>query len=126
MDLSRSARMPRHARTCLTAALAFLATVELQAYAAFYKVTRLASEDAYGYAAQAYGLNDKGQVTGNQLNTDGSNDAFLYDGTMHGLGDLRPEDDYATGYDINNAGQIAGLSSSGYLFDGNRAILYDG
>jgi probable HAF family extracellular repeat protein len=74
-----------------------------------------------GYGAQAYGINQKGQVTGfsNLLQFDGMH-AFLYsDGVMHDLGTL-PGGTLSAGQGINNAGQVAGWSDA----EGGRAFLY--
>ncbi len=60
-----------------------------------------------GSTSGAYAINDSGQITGNYQIAGGAGGAFLYsNGTMSDLGTGA----YGGGYDINRAGQIAGIT----------------
>ena len=73
-------------------------------------------------SSSAYGLNASGQVVGVSVEASGEAHAFLYDGTLHGLGSLGGT--WSVGYGINDAGQVVGVAAT---TDGNgRAFLYDG
>lgn len=82
--------------------------------------------------ARAFGINDSSQVVGDSVTSftgEPSNHVFLYNGgTMTGLGTLMDPlaEAHATGFGINNAGQIAGTSNVnvGANFAINHAFLY--
>jgi probable HAF family extracellular repeat protein len=75
-----------------------------------------------GVASEASAINELGQVTGWVIlnHEDGSAQAFLYDGTMHGLGTLGGREAY--GLDINNSTQVVGYSTG--TDNIRRAFLY--
>jgi probable HAF family extracellular repeat protein len=66
--------------------------------------------------SEAMSLNDHGHVVG-YFSFDGNSHAFLYDGSMQDLGTING-DATSLALDINNSGQIVGLSDS-------RAMLYE-
>ena len=64
-----------------------------------------------GGTAEAFGLNDQGEVVGYSRTTKGARDAFVYkNGKMKSLGSLMAGGSIATG--INDRGQIVGWSSN--------------
>jgi probable HAF family extracellular repeat protein len=67
-----------------------------------------------GSFTAGYGINASGQVAGYSFTPgDASVHAFLYDGTLHDLGE-------GAAFSINDSGQVTGRSGSGHAF------LYDG
>ncbi|TCS39346.1 putative HAF family extracellular repeat protein [Paucimonas lemoignei] len=84
--------------------------------------------------ARAFGINDSVQIVGDSITSftgEPSNHAFLYNGgTMTDLGTLMgpTSEASATGYAINNVGQIAGTSyvEFGGNFAINHAFIYSG
>lgn len=60
-------------------------------------------------------INDAGRVTGYFMTAEGRTHAFLYDGAT--TTDLDPDAVNATGHDINNLGEVAGVANG-------RAVLY--
>src|SRR4051812_37153004 len=69
----------------------------------------------------AYGINDSGFIVGQSDSAEGSR-AFLYDGTMHDLGDVGfGTNAWATA--INNAGEVIGIVRTSA---GQHVFLYDG
>ncbi|MBA3483038.1 MAG: HAF repeat-containing protein [Pirellulales bacterium] len=63
-----------------------------------------------GPFAAGYGINAKGQVAGYSFTPEyASVHAFLYDGTLHDLGE-------GTAFGINDSGQVTGRSGSGHAF----------
>jgi probable HAF family extracellular repeat protein len=71
-----------------------------------------------GTLSIARGVNDSGIVVGEAWNGSGNSYAFLYDGSMHAVGN-------AGGFanDINNGGEIVGAAITGSR---QNAFLYDG
>jgi len=68
--------------------------------------------------AQAFGINDGGQVVGNMFNSaglPGSSDAFIYDNNTGAMNDIGP----GTAYAINSSGQVVG-SNSGQAAGSNK------
>src|SRR6185295_9328021 len=72
-----------------------------------------------GTLSIARGINDSGLVVGEARIANGNGYAFLYDGTMHAIGNLN-----GFANDINNDGQIVGAAPIGG--GGSHAFLYDG
>lgn len=78
-----------------------------------------------GAFSTGYGINDKGEVVGTSGVAGGGSHAFLYDpatGMMVDLGDLPGGSVDATAFDVNEAGQAVGRSSSAA---GDHAFLWD-
>ena len=101
-------------RSILLSALVICMGIANEAAAAppAYTVTDLGTLG--GTFSAGYGINASGQVAGYSFTTGfASVHAFLYDGTMHDLGE-------GTGYGINDGGQVTGRSGS------DHAFLYDG
>jgi probable HAF family extracellular repeat protein len=74
----------------------------------------------------AHGINDSGQVVGTKDFGSGSH-AFLYSGgTMSDLGTLYSGQSYSYAVDINNAGQIVGVSRQTSTSGSDYAFLYSG
>jgi probable HAF family extracellular repeat protein len=84
-----------------------------------------------GAASYAYGINNRGQVTGYSDTTNGLQHAFLYSsGMITDLGELPPcvggtgiTCEGSQGYGVNNAGQVVGFS---YTTPNFHAFLYSG
>ena len=99
-------------RRLLASQFAFLALLALPVWAGAavrYTVTDLGTLG--GSESRAYGISNGGRVVG-EADVGGGAHAFLYDGTMHDLGQI-PGDDFAGpylsyGYGINNAGRVVG------------------
>jgi probable HAF family extracellular repeat protein len=76
-----------------------------------------------GLHSYAYGINDSGQVVGNCSYT-GFQHAFMWNGSMHDLGGLDPENIVSEAYAINNNGQVVGKSK--IPGGSTHAFLYSG
>ncbi|WP_198358892.1 PEP-CTERM sorting domain-containing protein [Noviherbaspirillum autotrophicum] len=77
-----------------------------------------------GSYSYGYDINNAGQVTGYAYNSNNTANAFIYsNGTMTFLGSLVGSTANSTGSGINDAGQVAGTSSSS-SDNYNHAVIY--
>ena len=104
---------------CLAVCM-LLAAISTSVHAVTYKITDLGVLPE-GMWSSATDINDSGMVVGQSYSGSGVQ-AFLWDGTMHGLGLLSgATSSYIGG--INNSGIVVGTSSTP---SGDRAFLWDG
>jgi len=98
----------------------FVVSVTSQCWSQEYEVTKLND----GPFTFAWGLNDKGQISGATTFNSNNSHAFLYDnGTMQDLGAFLGSN-FSGACGINNKGQVVGFSSYSTT-DSPHAFLYD-
>lgn len=87
-------------------------------------ITQYLDESGYD-ASQATAINDKGYITGQLYNSGGDHHACLWKptGEVKDLGTLSKKHYYSWGNDINNKGEIVGLSGTS-LSTSRRAFLW--
>lgn len=101
--------------------LIIILSISKNSYAKSYDFLDLGTLD--GLTSIAWDINDAGQVTGTYTMSNGWGRGFLYDGSMHDIGNLGG--DLTESRAINNNGQIVGYTTTA---DYSRAhsFLYDG
>lgn len=104
--------------------LGIITTIPLVSASPFYAFTIL--DTLGGNHGGAYGINNRGQIVGWSHTSDNATHATLWDDTIPTSLAMLSTTNASIAFDINDSGQVAGVSFNANLGGNNRATLWEG
>lgn len=124
IHLQNTMRITRLSAALIQILLGIITTIPLVSASPFYALTILDALD--GSHGGAYGINNRGQIVGWSHTSDNSTHATLWNDARPTSLAMLSTTNASVAFDINDSGQIVGVSFNANLGGNNRATLWEG